>query len=79
MANDSDYGLAAYVFTGDLGRGLRMADRIQSGWVQVNQGGPQVVGQAYGGFKASGIGRELSLEGMLEGFTQIKQVNVKIS
>ncbi|MGJ7539429.1 aldehyde dehydrogenase family protein [Brevibacterium luteolum] len=79
MANDSDYGLAAYVFTGDLGRGLRMADRIQSGWVQVNQGGPQVVGQAYGGFKTSGIGRELSLEGMLEGFTQIKQVNVKIS
>lgn len=34
-------------------------------------------GQAYGGFKTSGIGRELSLEGMLEGFTQIKQVNVK--
>jgi aldehyde dehydrogenase (NAD+) len=47
--------------------------------VQVNQGGGQVVGQSYGGVKASGIGREFSLEGMLEAFTQIKQVNVKLS
>ncbi|WP_256842234.1 aldehyde dehydrogenase family protein [Ornithinimicrobium cryptoxanthini] len=78
MANDSHYGLAAFVFSQNLDRALGMAHRIDSGWVQVNQGGGQVVGQSYGGMKNSGIGRELSLEGMLEGFTQIKQVNVKL-
>ena len=78
MANDSHYGLAAFVFSQKLDRALGMAHRIDSGWVQVNQGGGQMVGQSYGGMKTSGIGRELSLEGMLEGFTQIKQVNVKL-
>ena len=78
MANDSDYGLAAYVFTADIDRALRVADKIESGWVQVNQGGGQQVGQSYGGMKTSGFGREASLEGMLEGFTQIKQINVRI-
>jgi aldehyde dehydrogenase (NAD+) len=79
MANDSHYGLAAYLWCHDLDRALSAADRIESGWVQVNQGGGQLVGQSYGGVKASGIGREFSLEGMLESFTQIKQVNVKLA
>ncbi|GAB3050648.1 aldehyde dehydrogenase family protein [Sediminivirga luteola] len=79
MANDSEYGLAAYVFSKDINAALNAAHRIQSGWVQINQGGGQVVGQAYGGYKTSGFGREVSLEGMLEGFTQIKQINVKLS
>jgi aldehyde dehydrogenase (NAD+) len=79
MANDSTYGLAAYVWCHDLDRALTAAARIESGWVQVNQGGGQVVGQSYGGVKESGIGREFSLEGMLEGFTHIKQINVKLS
>jgi aldehyde dehydrogenase (NAD+) len=79
MANDSHYGLAAYVWCHDLNRALHAADRIESGWIQVNQGGGQVVGQAYGGMKESGIGREFSLEGMLESFTSVKQVNVQIS
>ncbi|MFC0247867.1 aldehyde dehydrogenase family protein, partial [Citricoccus parietis] len=78
MANDSHYGLAAYVWTHDLDNALNTAHRIESGWVQVNQGGGQVVGQSYGGYKQSGMGREASLEGMLEGFTQIKQINVKL-
>ncbi|RIK14453.1 MAG: aldehyde dehydrogenase [Acidobacteria bacterium] len=79
MANDSHYGLAAFIFSQDLGAALRTAHRIDAGWVQVNQGGGQVVGQSYGGMKNSGIGREFSLEGMLEGFTQIKQINVKLT
>ncbi len=78
MANDSSYGLAAYIWTTDLTAAVRTADRLESGWVQVNQGGGQVVGQSYGGYKSSGIGREFSLEGAVEGFTQIKQVNVKL-
>jgi aldehyde dehydrogenase (NAD+) len=51
---------------------------IESGWIQINQGGGQVIGQSYGGYKASGIGREFSIEGAIESFTQIKQINVKI-
>ncbi len=38
-----------------------------------------MIGQSYGGYKTSGIGREFSIEGALESFTQIKQINVKIN
>ena len=79
MANDSHYGLAAYVWSADLDEALSTANRIESGWVQVNQGGGQVVGQSYGGYKESGIGREFSIEGAIAGFTQTKQINVKLS
>lgn len=79
MANDSHYGLAAYVWSHDLDEALDTAHRIESGWVQVNQGGGQVIGQSYGGYKASGFGREFSIEGAVESFTQTKQINVKLS
>jgi betaine-aldehyde dehydrogenase len=78
MANDSHYGLAAYVWTRDLSKALRTAHAIESGWVQVNQGLGQLPGQAYGGYKQSGIGREYSLEGMLDSFTQRKCVTVNL-
>ncbi|WP_201777644.1 aldehyde dehydrogenase family protein [Streptacidiphilus jiangxiensis] len=78
MANDSAYGLAGFVWTHDLGAGLRTAHALEAGWVQVNQGGGQVLGQSYGGFKQSGIGREFSLEGMLDSYTQRKHVSVSL-
>ncbi|MHC5795805.1 aldehyde dehydrogenase family protein [Lacisediminihabitans sp. FW035] len=78
MANDSNYGLAAFVWSHDLDAALNTAHRVEAGWVQVNQGGGQVVGQSYGGYKQSGIGREVSLEGMMAGFTQTKQINVRL-
>jgi acyl-CoA reductase-like NAD-dependent aldehyde dehydrogenase len=78
MANDSHYGLAAYVWTHDIGAALRTAHAIEAGWVQVNQGLGQQPGHSYGGRKESGIGREFSLEGMLDSFTQRKNVTVNL-
>ena len=78
-ANDSQYGLAGYVWCRDGATALRTAHALQAGWVMVNQGGGQALGHSYGGVKQSGLGRELSLEGMLEGFTQIKQISMRLS
>jgi len=79
MANDSHYGLAAFVYSHDISKALRTAHQIESGFVQVNQGGGIAPGNSYGGFKQSGIGREWSLEGMLEGFTHRKSVTVNLA
>ena len=78
MANDTHYGLAGFVFCRDLGRALRTAHALEAGWVQVNRGGAQIPGQPYGGYKMSGLGREASLEGMLDAFTQTKSITVDL-
>jgi acyl-CoA reductase-like NAD-dependent aldehyde dehydrogenase len=79
MANDSHYGLAAYIWCQNIKQALSAAHRIDSGWVQVNRGLGQIPGHSYGGFKMSGMGREFSLEGMLESFTQRKSVTVNLA
>ena len=78
MANESHYGLSAFIWTHDIGKAIRAAHAIESGWVQINQGAGILPGQSYGGFKQSGMGREYSLEGMLEGFTQRKSITVNL-
>jgi acyl-CoA reductase-like NAD-dependent aldehyde dehydrogenase len=76
QANDTHYGLAAYVWSKDITNALRTARELDAGWVQVNRGGGQSAGMSYGGIKASGMGREYSIEGALESFTYRKSVTV---
>jgi betaine-aldehyde dehydrogenase len=78
-ANDSHYGLAAFVWSHDLDAALRTAHRVEAGWVQVNRGGGQLPGMSYGGKKRSGLGAEYSIEGALEGFTQRKSITIGIA
>ena len=78
-ANNSSYGLAAFIWTNDTKTALRTANRIESGWIQVNRGGAQMPGLSYGGYKQSGIGREFSLEGMLNSYTQVKSIMIDLN
>ena len=78
MANDSHYGLAGFIWTHDMGKGLRAAQALESGFIQVNQGLGPGIAHSYGGYKMSGIGREWSLEGMLDSYTQRKVVIVNL-
>jgi succinate-semialdehyde dehydrogenase/glutarate-semialdehyde dehydrogenase len=65
-ANDTEYGLAAYVFTRDLSRVLRLAEQLEFGMVGVNQGIVSNPAAPFGGMKASGFGREGGFEGIEE-------------
>ncbi|MDQ6698095.1 MAG: aldehyde dehydrogenase [Actinomycetota bacterium] len=72
IANDSDFGLAGSVWTGDRAHGLDVARRIRTGTIGVNKYGPDLVAP-FGGYKASGIGREYGVEG-LEEFIEVKNI-----
>ncbi|BAL90336.1 putative succinate-semialdehyde dehydrogenase [Actinoplanes missouriensis 431] len=66
LANDTEYGLVAYVYTGDLARGLRVSEAIEAGMVGLNRGLVSDPAAPFGGVKQSGIGREGGHEGLLE-------------
>ena len=66
MANDSEFGLVSYVYTGDLARGLRLSAALDSGMVGLNRGLVSDPAAPFGGTKQSGIGREGGHEGMLD-------------
>jgi succinate-semialdehyde dehydrogenase/glutarate-semialdehyde dehydrogenase len=73
LANSTIYGLAAYLYTEDLARGMRVAEAIESGMVGVNRGLISDPAAPFGGVKQSGIGREGSHEGMEE-FLETKYI-----
>jgi len=73
-ANDTDYGLAATIWTYDLTRAMKAIKTLDAGFVQVNQNTVVQPGLSYGGTKKSGLGKEASLESMLEHFTVKKTV-----
>jgi aldehyde dehydrogenase (NAD+) len=77
IANSSRYGLAAYVFTQSLDRGLACAQSLRAGSVAVNQLNFLPPNLPFGGFGASGYGREGGLQGILE-MTQSKAVQIKV-
>ncbi|MCP3992379.1 MAG: NAD-dependent succinate-semialdehyde dehydrogenase [Actinomycetia bacterium] len=65
-ANDTEMGLAAYVFTRDLARGLSVSERLESGLVGLNRGAMSDPAAPFGGMKQSGLGREGASEGIYE-------------
>ena len=77
-ANDSEYGLAASIWTNNLKVGLDLAHRLEAGLVQINQNLVVQANISYGGVKSSGLGKEASLEAMLEHFTHKKTIMVNM-
>src|ERR687896_631358 len=76
-ANDTEYGLVAYVFTRDIKRAIRVCEGLETGMVGLNQGMVSNAGAPFGGVKQSGIGREGGQEG-LEEFLETKYVAVNL-
>ena len=77
MANDTEFGLISYVFSGDLGRAIRAAEAIESGMVAINRGVISDPAAPFGGVKQSGIGREGGFDGINE-FLEKKYIGVEI-
>ena len=73
IANDTPYGLSGSIWTGDVGRALRVARAVESGNLSVNSHSSVRYWTPFGGFKQSGIGRELGPDA-LEAFTDVKNV-----
>ncbi|UZX02928.1 NAD-dependent succinate-semialdehyde dehydrogenase [Arthrobacter sp. CDRTa11] len=66
LANNTEYGLVAYVFTSDLNRGLRVSERVETGMLGLNAGVISNAAAPFGGVKQSGLGREGGTEGIEE-------------
>jgi aldehyde dehydrogenase (NAD+) len=74
QANDTEYGLAATIWTRDLKTALDATQRLEAGVVQVNQNLVVQANMSYGGVKSSGLGKEATLEAMLDHFTHKKTI-----
>jgi len=74
-ANDTEYGLVSYVYTGDLRRALRVSEALEAGMIGINRGVVSDPAAPFGGVKQSGLGREGGHDGLLE-FTETKYIAV---
>lgn len=77
MANDSDYGLAAYLFTENLARAMHVMEGLEYGIIGVNDVNPTAAAVPFGGMKSSGLGREGGREGIQE-YLEIKTAGFSI-
>ncbi len=75
LANNTEYGLVSYLYSGDLRRGLRVAEALEAGMVGINRGVVSDPAAPFGGVKQSGLGREGAHEGLLE-YTETKYIAV---
>ena len=75
LANNTTYGLAAGIFTSDSAKALRVVKKIRAGITWINTYGPVYPEAPWGGYKQSGIGRELGTYG-LDDYTEVKQINI---
>jgi betaine-aldehyde dehydrogenase len=78
LANDTDYGLAGAVFTSDLTRAMTVIKEIRAGITWINCYNPTFNEAPWGGYKMSGIGRELGIHG-LEEYQEVKQININLT
>jgi succinate-semialdehyde dehydrogenase/glutarate-semialdehyde dehydrogenase len=74
-ANDTEYGLVAYLYTKDIGRGMRVSEKLDFGMIGLNRGLVSDPAAPFGGMKQSGLGREGGHEGMME-FLETQYVSV---
>jgi len=77
LANDSDFGLIAYVYSGEIGRAIRIAEALESGMVAINRGVISDPAAPFGGVKQSGLGREGGFDGIHE-FLETKYIGVEL-
>jgi succinate-semialdehyde dehydrogenase/glutarate-semialdehyde dehydrogenase len=77
LANNTDFGLISYVFSGELGRSIRVAEAMESGMVAINRGVISDPAAPFGGMKQSGLGREGGFDGIHE-FLETKYIGVEI-
>ena len=75
MANETNYGLAGGVWTQDISRAIRVASQVDAGYLWVNTYGGIIPETPYGGFKQSGLGKELGSEG-LEEYLRVKNISI---
>jgi len=78
LANDSVFGLAGGVFTNDGARGLRVIKKLRAGITWINAYHPTYNEAPWGGYKQSGMGRELGTYG-LDAYTEVKQININLA
>jgi len=78
MANDTEYGLAAYLYTQDLSRAIRVSEALRFAIVGINDINPTSAAAPFGGMKESGLGREGGQEGIIE-YLETKLIGISVA